>query len=153
MRKRECGRGSYLDLCNLYIINIITINSSSIKESRYILVGVVRAKCVRRRVLSHVFTPNPLPVFLGYFRLTPTRARKGRRWLACRKEGQDSVFQIRYEEGIITYWVLIKYFVFLQEFSIFCDLFFVSTGLLLVVKKKWSAEKSGCTLRSFFKTL
>ena len=45
-----------------------------------------------------------------------------------------------------TYRVFIKYWVFSQEFSIFCDLAFTSTRLLLY--SKWPANKSDCTLRS-----
>ena len=40
---------------------------------------------------------------------------------------------------------------FLQELSIFCDLSFASTGLLLAVQK-WSTNKSDCTLGSLART-
>ena len=43
--------------------------------------------------------------------------------------------------------VFIKYCVFFQELSIFCDLSFASTGLLLAVQK-WSTNKRDCTLGS-----
>ena len=45
------------------------------------------------------------------------------------------------------YRVFIKYCVFFQELSIFWDLFFVSTGLLLAVQKL-SSNKNDCTLGS-----
>ena len=47
------------------------------------------------------------------------------------------------EDNSISSWyrVFIKYCVFFQELSIFCDLSFASTGLLLAVQK-WATNKS-----------